>query len=147
MKKNDKLIVVLGVVILILAGVGIYYWVEEESLHGTIDDITDIVGLTGDLKEMPDSISVADSCPFYPLIATPLAVNYDEECEQSIIPLYIENQDEPSTAVLKVRSQLLVLGNSELVIDGSKDAKITSLNLAKKYWESSDTASGVAING
>jgi hypothetical protein len=77
MMKNDKIIVVAGVAILIFASVGIYYWVPEKVEAQSLNT-NDFINITGDLKEMPSSITVSDGCPFYPLIGTPLSVNYDE---------------------------------------------------------------------
>ena len=80
MKKNDKLVVVVGVVILVIAAVGVYYWVPEELEVGTAD-VDDFVGISGVFKDdLPSSIVVSDGCPFYALIATPLAVHYDVDC-------------------------------------------------------------------
>jgi len=80
------------------------------------------------------------TCPFCALVATPLAVHYDANGRQEVIPLYIENLDDPSTAITKVKRQLESLGNYEYTIDDSKTAKETSLDIAKEFWESSEAA-------
>ena len=41
--------------------------------------------------DIPVAIECSDTDPFYALIATPLAVHYDSEGEQEIIPLYMKN--------------------------------------------------------
>lgn len=137
MKKNDKLVVTLGVVILILASIGIYYYnpVGEELIYA---DITDFEGLTGNIKEMPRAITVADSNPFYPLIVTPVAVHYDADCEQIVIPLFIENMTELSGSISNTKALIGVFG--EKVVDGSKSVKEVSLEFAEKYWENSQAA-------
>ena len=139
MKKNDKLIVVLGVIILVTASVGVYVWTPGEGKENLMrsDELTYISGV---LMHPPDAITVSDSCPFYPLIATPLAVHYDLNGEQEVIPLYIENIENPSEAVTKVKYQLDALGDNEYTIDGSKSAKEVSLEIAQNFWENSEAA-------
>ncbi|MCJ7571391.1 MAG: C25 family cysteine peptidase [Candidatus Thermoplasmatota archaeon] len=137
MKKNDKIIVALGVVILILASVGIYYYNPvQEGL--TYADIKDFEDLTGNIKDIPSAITVTNINPFYPLIATPVAVHYNAECEQTVIPLFIENITEPSSSITNTKTLIGVLG--EKVVDGSKSAKEVSLEFAEKYWNKSQAA-------
>jgi hypothetical protein len=138
MMKNDKIIVVLGVATLILASIGIYYWVPEQAALQSVK-ANDFIDITGDLREMPGSITVSDSCPFYPLIATPLSVNYDENGEQAVIPLYVMNFDNPSTAITRLQDQLGTSKNSETIKD-DESAKNASLRIAKNYWYSSEAA-------
>ena len=90
MNKNDKLVVIFGVIILVVASVGIFTFtgVDNSAEAGEIDEILQI---SGELKDEPDSIIVSDSSPFYPLIATPVAVHYNTEGEQFLIPLYVSN--------------------------------------------------------
>ncbi len=137
MMKNDKIIVVLGVAILILASIGIYYWVPEKAELQSVN-ANEFIDVTGVMKEMPGSITVSDSCPFYPLIATPLAVNYDENGEQTVIPLYVMNFENPSTAITRLQDQLEGSTKGEIIDDES--AKNASLRLAKDYWDSSEAA-------
>jgi len=144
MKKNDKLIVLTGVIILILAAIGIYYWVPEEAGVGAAK-LNNFISVTGELKDMPDAITVADSNPFYPLIATPLAINYCEEGEQTVIPLYVMNMENPSRAILRAQDQLD--GGKECeIISADEDAKEASLRIAQKYWENSDAALIIEYN-
>jgi hypothetical protein len=136
MKKNDKIIVITGVVILILAAIGIYIWVPEEAGVSSAK-VNNFIRVTGDLKDDPDAITVSDSCPFYPLIATPLAINYCEEGMQTVKPLYVMNFESPSRAILRVQDQLN--GGKECEIIGANEtAKEASIRIAKKYWDKSD---------
>ena len=128
MKKNDKLVVIFGVLILIIASLGIYYWDYEEGTEFSAM-AEDFFEISGSISMMPESITVSDSCPFYPLIATPLAVHYDADCEQEIIPLYVKDFDDPSRAIERVKDQIYTRMD-ELIIDDSLSAKEASLELA-----------------
>ena len=70
MRKNDKLIIVVGVIILVLAAIGIYYWEYEEVVRAA--EIDDFYTITGEMEDLPLGITVSDSNPFYALIATPI---------------------------------------------------------------------------
>jgi len=145
MKKNDKLIVVLGVVILVMASIGIYYWVPAGETSG-IADVDDFMSVTGKMVDLPGSVTVSDECPFYPLIATPICVNYDKDCNQHIIPLYVQNLDNPSTSITRVKyEQLGMFGLNEYLIDGDS-AKNVSLDVAEAFWESSNAALIIEYN-
>jgi len=135
MKKSDKIIVLLGVVILVLASIGIYYWAPTVTEEKVIQ-IEDFYSVTGIMNDMPEALAVSDSSPFYAVIATPIAINYDSEGEQNVIPLYIKNFDEPSSAIIRAEELIGLTANE--VIKDSKSAKNVSLELAKKYWESSE---------
>lgn len=143
MKKNDKIIVVAGVAILLLASIGIYYW-EYQDGSMEIADVEDFFTVTGEMKDLPSAITVSDSCPFYALIATPVAVNYNAEGEQNIIPLYVKNFDEPSTAILRAEEQIGITVNE--MIKDPKSVKDVSLEFAEKYWESSEAALIIEYN-
>jgi hypothetical protein len=138
MMKNDKIIVIVGVVILIFASLGIYYWVPQKVQARSLRT-NDFIDITGDLKDMPSSITVSDGCPFYPLIATPLSVNYDENGKQSVIPLYVVNFENPSTAITKLQNQL-ARGKDGEIIRADESAKNASLRIAQTYWASSEAA-------
>jgi hypothetical protein len=138
MKKNDKLIVITGVIVLILAAIGIYYWVPDEAGVGTAK-ANNFINVTGSLKESPDAVTVSDSSPFYPLIATPLAVNYCEMGEQTVKPLFVMSIENPSRAILRVKDQLD--GSKECEIIGlNETAKEASIRIARQYWDKSDAA-------
>ncbi|MCD6467734.1 MAG: hypothetical protein J7L32_00245, partial [Thermoplasmata archaeon] len=134
MKKNDKLIVLAGVVILVIASVGIYYW-NPGGVTEVVDERV-LLSVSSSYSDVPSGISVSDSSPFYALIATPLAVHYDKQGDQVVVPLYVENVSNPSRAV--VRTEELVGEPVNLVVDGSESPEEVSLELARDYWESSD---------
>jgi hypothetical protein len=138
MKKNDRVVLVVGIVILILAGTGIYYWdYTEENKDDAIAN--DFVKITGKMVNMPDGITVSNSDPFYAVIATPLAINYCEKNEQSVIPLIVKDLENPSDSVIKFfGEQVNIL--PDLEIDNSKSAEDLSIELAETYWKSSDAA-------
>ena len=136
MKRNDKLVAILGVAILVLAAIGIYY-VEEETVSETAD-VEDFFAVMGSIKEMPEAMVVSDSCPFYPLIVTPIAVNYDSIGYQNVVPLYVMDFDDTSSAVERAEEMIGIKVTEE--ITDEDDAKNISLEFAEKYWTSSDAA-------
>jgi hypothetical protein len=138
MMKNDKIIVVVGVAVIIFAAIGIYYWVPQEAQAQSVTS-HDFLDITGNLKGMPGSITVSDSCPFYPLIATPLAVNYDENGKQMVIPMYVMNFTSPSTAITRLQEQLQNNKEPE-IIPGDETPEHASLRIAQTYWDSSEAA-------
>jgi len=144
MKKNDRLIVLTGVIILILAAIGIYLWVPEEAVAGAAK-VNNFISVTGELKNIPDAVTVSDACPFYPLIATPLAINYCEDGEQTVKPLYVMNIENPSRAILRVQDQLNG-GKTCEIIGLNETAKEASLRIASTYWENSDAALIIEYN-
>ena len=134
--KSDKLIVVLGVFILVLASIGVYYWapaIFEES-NADLDDLFDI---SSEFLIEPEALTISDSCPFYALIATPLAVHYDESGEQFVAPLFVEKPGETSDAVIMAESRIGLKPINEI---SHLSAKEFSLYIAEKYWKSSDAA-------
>ena len=146
MNKNDRLIVVIGVVILLIASIGIYIWVPEQT-GATQADTNDFFSLTGMLSGLPDTVTVSDQCPFYPLIVTPLAVNYDTEGNQHVVPLYINNVSDPSRAVERAMfEQLIMMGSHNLLIGDAPSPKDISLILAEEYWDKSDAALLIEYN-
>lgn len=139
MKKKDKLVVLIGVAILIIASVGIYYYKEVPSEKKQVE-MQDFYGVTGVLNEnIPDAIIVSDSCPFYALIATPLAIHYSANGEQQVTPLYIENYTNPSSAVKRVYTEQLDMYQSYRFND-PRSPKMFSLDIANKYWDESEAA-------
>jgi len=143
MKKNDKLIAIIGVVILIIASIGISMWTPPQNTQA-LEDISDVIGTTGHLATLPTAVSVSDNDPFFPLIATPITINYDQDSIQAVRPLFVMDPDNPSNAVLDLHEDI-ELPISER-IDDSMDAKNWSLYLAEKYWESSDAALIIEYN-
>ncbi|HDO19504.1 MAG TPA: hypothetical protein ENG74_02130, partial [Thermoplasmatales archaeon] len=124
-------------VILLIAAAGVYFYKPaEEKPFIAAREVLNVLG--GVMKDVPNAIEVADSSPFYALIATPLAVHYDKEGDREIIPMYIKNMTNPSRAV--IRTEQMVGRFIDLVIDGKKSPKEVSLELAEKYWGKSDLA-------
>jgi len=137
MMKNDKIIITIGVVILIIAGIGIYTWVPDKTKTGieSLDELRDLSGVLGDL---PDSLIVSTHSPYYPLIVTPLAVHYNKTGEQEVLPLYVKDFNDPSKAIIRAEEMIGI--NSNVVIgDSSKSVKEYSLEIAQRFWENSDS--------
>ncbi len=135
MNKNDKLIVVLGVTIIIIASIGVYTWNPGLSQVTTNENFLDMQGV---FSSVPTAILVSDKNPFFPLIATPLAVHFSENGKQTTIPLYIQNPDEPSDAVTKAIHNIGI--PITLAITDSKTAPAWSQEIAQTYWKSSTGA-------
>jgi len=134
MKKNDKIVVLLGVAILIIASIGIYVW-SYEGAEARVPSAKDLYGVCGTLSNEADAVIVSDSNPFYPLITTPLAVHYDSDGNQYVAPLYVMNFDEPSQAVERAITMIGTPSNALFIKSGS--SKDASLTVARQYWESS----------
>jgi len=95
---------------------------------------------TSDFLDLPSAVAVSDSNPFYTLIATPLAVHYNETGSQEIIPLYVKDFDDPSKAVERAEQQIGIF--ADYTIGDMFSARVTSLIVADTFWES---ASGALI--
>ncbi|HDO19243.1 MAG TPA: hypothetical protein ENG74_00795, partial [Thermoplasmatales archaeon] len=120
---------------LIIASIGIYYWSPGEIK--TLETKA-LLSACGEIAEAPAAVMVPDTDPFYPLIVTPLAVHYDSEGNQIVAPLYVENPENPSRAVVRARD--MIGKNVDLIVDGTKSPKEVSLDLASNYWERSNAA-------
>ena len=138
MNKNDRLIVVIGVVILLIASIGIYLWVPNE-VDAKVADGNEFFDFSGVSSYIPESITVSSSSPFYPLIATPLAVHYNHEGDQVINPLYVKNFTDASSSIQRVQYQLH-LRDDDLIVDTSESPKQVSLSIASEFWDSSEAA-------
>ena len=135
MIKNDKLIVLLGVIILIIASIGIYTWAPVSSeQEATIESFFSI---TSSFQEKPTGICVEDTNPFYPLIATPLAVHY-QNTQQHVVPMYVMNMSFPSDSVERAMDD--IQQRVDLVIDDTKSLDEWSIDLANIYWNQADAA-------
>jgi len=137
MNKNDKLIAVIGVVILVIASIGIYTWKPGETMQH-LSSIDDFFVVSSSISDLPDAVAVSDADPFYALIATPLSVHYNAEGKQEIIPMYVQNYSNPSRAISRAEEQIDIAANE--FIDDSRSVKEWSIELAKKYWSSSEAA-------
>ena len=78
-QKNDKLVILIGVIILIIASIGIYLWAPPENMFAKAAKVEDIANVSGVFSNLPNAIEVSDESPFYALIATPIAIHYDGE--------------------------------------------------------------------
>jgi hypothetical protein len=136
LKKNDKLIVTLGIVILVVASIGVYYWTPVEPVEEV--EIKDFIDISGVFSTVPTTITVPMDSPFYALIASPVAVHYNAECEQQVIPLLVKNLSNPSRSLERVVDQLGVYDGR--TIDNGESPKQVSLDIAMEYWEKSKAA-------
>jgi len=135
MNKNDRIIAIIGVVILIIASIGITTWNPGETMQ-QVSSIDDFLIVSSSISHMPDAVAVSDKDPFYALIATPLSVHYTMEGKQEIIPMYVQNFSSPSRAISRAEEQIEMTVDE--FIDDSQSAKEWSLEIAKKYWNSSE---------
>jgi len=87
---------------------------------------------------LPSAITVSDKNPFYALIATPLAVSYDEVGNQHIAPLYIKNLSDPSKSILRAEQQVGL--HSDFTIGNIMSPKDISLFVADMFWDDTTTA-------
>ncbi len=138
MNKNDKIIAVAGVIIIIVASIGVYTWKPSGSAEQTTS-VNSFSTVTSTYREIPSAISVSDANPFFPLIATPLAIHYDTDGNQNVVPLYIVNQSSPSRAVTRAMNDQIGIPVG-LHIDSSKTAESWSTDIATTYWSRSDAA-------
>lgn len=140
MQKNDKIIITVGILILVLSSIGIYLGVPDDT-KDSIKQINELKLDTGSFSMLPSAVIVPDTNPFLPLIVTPIAVHYDNHANQTTLPLYVENFSSPSTSIEKLRYEYLSdFRNNELVLDEIKTPKQHSIYLAETFWEKSSTA-------
>ena len=142
MNKNDKLVVIIGVIILIIASIGIYTFVPTGSSKES-KGIESFFSITGkfSMDIMGSSVTVSDDDPFYAIAATPLAVHYDKDCNQEVIPLYVENHTNPSPAIDRLQDYYLEpfdeIVKNEIEY---KNAVDFSLRIAEEFWKESKGA-------
>jgi hypothetical protein len=141
MKKNDKIIVLLGVIILVLASIGIYYY-EPIDEREKIDSFKSLYPVESIYAKNASAITTCTSNPFFPLIATPLAVQYDDENNQNVKPLYVINFLETSNTIERAVRQIGILPDLRIAVDSGygDNAKDISLAIAKEYWDRSEAA-------
>ncbi|MEM0493473.1 MAG: hypothetical protein QXS02_05945, partial [Candidatus Thermoplasmatota archaeon] len=135
MKKNDKIMIVAGVIVILIVLAGVFVFPPSVSTSQD-SSITYFFDVTGEFQFVPNSIIVSDSSPFYALIATPLAVHYDSEQVQECIPLYVYNYSAPSKSVIRAINQ--INKPIDCSIDDTKSPKEWSIELAKRYWKRTD---------
>ena len=138
MNKNDKIIAVVGVIILVIASIGVYIW-KPSGVAENVSSIDSYLSITGSFSDVPSAIAVSDANPFFALIATPLAVHYDADGNQEVIPLYVQNFSDPSSAVTRAISDQIEVP-VDLFMDDTQSAEAWSIDIAKTYWNHSDAA-------
>lgn len=138
MKKNDKIIAAAGVIILIVASLGIYTWKPSGSAE-QVSSLDNLFTVTSSFSDVPSAISVSDTNFFLPLIATPLAIHYDADGNREVIPLYVVNLSHPSSAVSRAMDEQINIPVN-LVIDSSQSPEAWSVDVATTYWKHSDAA-------
>jgi hypothetical protein len=142
MNKGDKIIVVFGVIILISASIGIYFWVEEEpeDMELVIDDFFE-KEIYGEMSAHPEAISVSDTNPFYTIMTTPIAIHFDKDCNKFVSPVYITNSTKISSSVDRLENLLHDDYKVDEWIPGEKsrnNIKDASVYLARKFWNNSN---------
>ncbi len=93
---------------------------------------------TTDFNDLPTAVTVSASSPFYTLIATPLAVHYDDTGAQEIIPMYVKDLSNPSSAVERTEQQIGVY--ADYIIGDLYPPQEASLVVMDIFWESTDGA-------
>ena len=117
-------------ILLVIIVLGTYFADWDSDTVGT--DIKDFYSGDAQFAALPKGLVVPDSNPYYALMATPIAIHYNQENTQEVIPLLINNATNPSTAIDKT---LTNLGITPTVIHDTHSLKDTSLALAEQYWE------------
>ncbi len=87
-------------------------------------------------ESVPLAIEISDSDPLYALIATPLAIHYNELGEQSVVPLYVKDIDDPSDPVVRVEEDIGI--PVDFVISDAFSAEEWSLSIAELFWVESE---------
>ena len=135
MYKNDRLIALAGVVVLIIASIGVITW-QAEDVGEKMASIHQFFNVASVIENEPMAITVCDSSPFYALIATPLALHYCSDGALYVKPLLVKNHTEPSRAVTRVVDQIgYGIG---LHLDCAMSPEEWSVEIARSYWTSSD---------
>lgn len=143
MRRNEKIIGTLGIVIFVIALLGIFIYTDVDPRAQELTNVSEFIDMSGTFSQRFDgySITVPDDDPFYALVATPLAVHYTSEGEQEIIPLYVKNLTNPSNAIQRIKhDQLRHLWDLDITTIKYENAMDFSLELARRYWEKSDAA-------
>lgn len=138
---NKKALLTFGTVcILLLSSLGVFTGGAVDSLSGESQyknrlfkdfDFSSVMA-----ESVPSAIEVSDSNPFYALIATPLAIHYSESGEQSVVPLYVKDLDNPSGPVLRAEEEIGF--PVDFVISDAFSPKQWSLSIAELFWVESD---------
>ncbi len=138
MKQNVKIGIFIGIIVIITAIFVVFYDTKDQP--GPIGS-KDLYKLTGTLQNLPEAIEVSDEDPFYALVATPVAVHYDSNCTQKIVPLYIVNPTNPSDSILRLQNEQLTEYTAKDLMSFQDDSiRDFSLNIAGNFWKKSDAA-------
>ena len=81
------------------------------------------------------AVIVSKENPFYALIATPVALYYDDDIH--VKPLLVENISNPSDAITRFKE---LYGLQNAIVITNEEITEASINLATQIWESSDEA-------
>jgi peptidase C25-like protein len=132
MKKNQVFLPVFLSMLIIGSSFSI---IIGES-HSVSDSNVDMIGNNSVQSvyssDVPSAIMVTDANPFYALIATPLAIRYDSYGNQQVIPMYVLNFDDPSSAVIRAQEQIGIY--PDLVVSDLFTPKETSMLYATLFW-------------
>ena len=140
-----------GVVVIILL-VGIFAVVKPSGGTEDTADFDDLLASQSGrtLSEQGGSIVVSDDCAFYAVVATPLAVHYEETGELLATPLLVADEN-PSIAVKRFlqaynKPTVITIGPvGDLSVPKSvqileEDMKHTSITLFETFWTEADGA-------
>lgn len=132
MNQGQNILPLLLGLMLLFSSIGITSFVT--TAEKTEDIRPDLIRSTSSAIQ-PTAITVSDANPFYALLATPLAVHYEPSGEQTVIPFYVKNFTDPSSAILRTEAELGIL--TDLVIGNVFSPKEASLFIADTFWETS----------
>lgn len=88
------------------------------------------------IEQLPKAITVSNDDPFYALIATPLAVQYNASGYQRVIPLYVKDLLDPSSAVERAEESIGIY--TDLILGNFFSPEEASLFVAQTFWQQSD---------
>ena len=139
-RKRKIIISILSVVIMILTSFGIAAGTTSptEILSHSKENIGTFDSHSTLANEFPSAITVSDSNPFYSLIATPLAIYYNEYGEQTVSPIYIKHLDDPSKNIVRAEQQIGIY--SDYILSDLSNPKEISLSVAETFWDETSTA-------
>jgi len=133
MKGEKILFSITTLMLLVMTSFNVVATINETNNQSSKIDVASIIS-----ADLPSAIAVSDTNPFYALIATPLAVHYDEYGVKEVIPLYVKNFDDPSKAVERAEEQIGI--EVDFVITDIYTPKEISLTIAEMFWTQSNTA-------
>jgi hypothetical protein len=137
--KNSHIIASFLVLLLVISSSFSMVFGQPSTQHITSDaQGNQFAAQSGYASDVPSGILVTDSNPFYTLIATPLAVNYDAYGNQHVVPLYVLNFTDPSSAVIRAQEQIGIY--PDLVVSDIFSPKETSLLYATLFWQTTTDA-------